>query len=291
MKPRKIVFPVAGMATRFLPATKTVPKELFPLVDKPLLQYGVEEAQEAGFEEFIFVTSRRKPAIEKHFARLPDVEEYLETIGKGGFAQMLRGCALPEDAVKIVYQDEPKGLGHAVYMAKEAVGNEPFAVLLPDDAILAHPGALKQMADFLEEAPGASAIAAQEVEPSQVNLYGIIAGAEEKGHLRVKDLVEKPAAVRAPSATAIIGRYILQPQVFSFLENLVGTRDAGREIQLTDAIAALAKTQAVYGFRFEGERFDCGQCAGFVEANVAYALERPGMGEDLREKLLKRLRP
>lgn len=285
---RKIVFPVAGLATRFLPATKTVPKELFPLVDKPLLQYAVEEALEAGITEFIFVSSHRKPAIEKHFSRMPELEHYLEDIGKGTFAKLLRDCSLPEEAVKIVYQDDPQGLGHAVFVARKAVGDEPFAVLLPDDAILAPKGGgvLKQMADFIASEPKASLIAAQEVAAEQVGLYGIIDGAPEKGrHLRVKTLVEKPAKEKAPSRMAIIGRYVLQPEIFPILEDMCNNRRDKKEIQLTDAISSLALTHPVYGFMFGGQRFDCGQCAGFVEANVAYALERPELSQSMREKI------
>ncbi len=287
-KIKKIVFPVAGLATRFLPATKTVPKELFPLVDKPLLQYAVEEALEAGITEFIFVSSHRKPSIEKHFARMPELEHYLEDIGKGAFAQLLRDCALPEEHVKIVYQDDPKGLGHAVFVAREAVGNEPFAVLLPDDAILTKKGGgvLKQMADFIAQNDGASLIAAQDVPLDQVSWYGIVDGKPEKGpHLRVKTLVEKPAKEKAPSRTAIIGRYMLQPEIFPILEGMCDHREGKKEIQLTDAISTLAQKKPVYGFIFDGHRFDCGQCAGFVEANVAYALERPELAKNLREKL------
>ena len=287
-KIKKIVFPVAGLATRFLPATKTVPKELFPLVDKPLLQYAVEEALEAGISEFIFVSSHRKPSIEKHFARMPELEHYLEDIGKGAFAQLLRDCSLPEKAVTIVYQDDPKGLGHAVFVAREAVGNEPFAVLLPDDAILTRkgPGVLKQMADFLSAEPGSTLIAAQDVAADQVSLYGIVDGKPEKGkHLRVKTLVEKPAQEKAPSRTAIIGRYVLQPEIFPILDDMCNHREGKKEIQLTDAIATLARAKPVYGFIFEGRRFDCGQCAGFVEANVAYALERPELAQNLKEKI------
>ena len=292
-KIKKIVFPVAGLATRFLPATKTVPKELFPLVDKPLLQYAVEEALEAGISEFIFVSSHRKPSIEKHFSRMPELEHYLEDIGKGSFAQLLRDCALPEDAVKIVYQDDPKGLGHAVFVAREAVGNEPFAVLLPDDAILTKKGGgvLKQMADFVAAEPGSSLIAAQDVAADQVSLYGIVDGRAEKGkHLRVKTLVEKPAKEKAPSRTAIIGRYVLQPEIFPILDDMCNHREGKKEIQLTDAISTLAQTKPVYGFIFDGRRFDCGQCAGFVEANVAYALERPELAQNLKEKIRELLK-
>lgn len=282
---KKIVFPVAGLATRFLPATKTVPKELFPLVDKPLLQYAVEEALEAGFEEFIFVSSKRKPAIEKHFARMPELEAYLEAQGKGAFAKLLRDCALEPAAVRVVYQEQPLGLGHAVLVAKEAVGNEPFGVLLADDAILHKPGALKQMVDFYKQAEGSSLIAAQDVAPELVRLYGIIDGTPEKGHLRVKALVEKPAVGAAPTNTAIIGRYILQPEIFGILGSMMQNHAANRELQLTDALSTLAQSRPVYGFLFEGRRFDCGHAAGFVEASVAYALQRPDIATDLREKL------
>ena len=282
---KKIVFPVAGLATRFLPATKTVPKELFPLVDKPLLQYAVEEALEAGISEFIFVTSHRKPSIERHFARMPELEHYLEDIGKGAFAQLLRDCALPEKAVKIIYQDEPRGLGHAIHIAREAVGNEPFAVLLPDDAILTRKGGgvLKQMTGFIANEPDSSLIAVQEVAASQVSNYGIVNGLPGKGaHLRVKALVEKPKPENAQSRIAIIGRYVLQPEIFPILDDMCRIAKYRKEIQLTDAISALAQTHPVYGFIFEGRRFDCGQCAGFVEANVAYALQRPDIAAELR---------
>ena len=289
-KLKKIVFPVAGIATRFLPATKTVPKELFPLVDKPLLQYAVEEALEAGFEDFIFITSHRKPAIEKHFALLPDLEQYLDKQGKYLYAKIIHDCALPQDKVTIVYQDEPRGLGHAVYMAREAVGNEPFGVLLPDDAILAKTGALKQMADFLAANPGSSNIAAQQVSPEQVSWYGIIDGTPEKGQLRVKALVEKPASDKAPTNTAIVGRYILQPEIFDILDAICKTHTGDKEIQLTDALNQLAQKQPVYGFTFEGTRFDCGQFAGFIEASVAYALQRPDVAPALRAKLAEILK-
>ncbi len=289
-KLKKIVFPVAGIATRFLPATKTVPKELFPLVDKPLLQYAVEEALQAGFEDFIFITSHRKPAIEKHFALLPDLEQYLDKHGKHLYAKIIHDCALPQDKVTIVYQDEPRGLGHAVYMAREAVGNEPFGVLLPDDAILAKTGALKQMADFLAANPGSSNIAAQQVSPEQVSWYGIIDGTPEKGQLRVKALVEKPASDKAPTNTAIVGRYILQPEIFDILDAICKTHTGDKEIQLTDALNQLAQKQPVYGFTFEGTRFDCGQFAGFIEASVAYALQRPDVAPALRAKLAEILK-
>lgn len=284
-KPKTIVFPVAGLATRFMPATKTVPKELFPLVDKPLLQYAVEEAQEAGFEKFVFITSHRKPAIENHFTRLAEFEEYLESQGKESYAKIIRDCALPDDAVTLVYQDQPRGLGHAIYLAKDAVGDAPFAVLLPDDAILGKPGALKQMVDFLDANPGSSLIAAQEVAPEHVSWYGIIDGTPEKGHLRVKALVEKPPREKAPTNTAIIGRYLLQPEVFKILGEMCDSHTGKKEIQITDALATLAQSQPVYGFVFDGVRYDCGQCAGFIEASVAYAMQRPDIAPGLKEKI------
>lgn len=283
--PKTIVFPVAGLATRFLPATKTVPKELFPLVDKPLLQYAVEEAREAGFERFVFISSHRKPGIEKHFKPLPELEQYLESHGKEVYARIIHDCALPADSVRIVYQDEPRGLGHAVFLARQEVGDAPFAVLLPDDAILAKTGALKQMVDFLGQHPGSSLIAAQDVPPEQVSWYGIIDGAPEHGHLRVKTLVEKPARDKAPTTTAIVGRYVLQPEVFDILDHMCRTHEGGKEIQITDALSQLAQKQPVYGFRFSGTRFDCGQCAGFIEASVAYAMERPDIAPDLKRRL------
>ncbi|HYD18570.1 MAG TPA: UTP--glucose-1-phosphate uridylyltransferase [Patescibacteria group bacterium] len=281
----KIVFPAAGLATRFLPATKTVPKELFPLVDKPLLQYAVEEAKEAGIDEFIFVISARKDAIRQHFAREEALEQYLADIGKQAYADIIRACALPDDAVHIIHQDEPRGLGHAVWLARDVVGDAPFAVLLPDDAILAKTGALKQMVDFGAAHPGSSLVAAQDVAPEQVHMYGVIDGAAEYGHLRVRSLVEKPSREAAPSATAIIGRYILQPEIFGILDKMVHAPRGKGEIQLTDAISELAATAPVYGFRFDGRRYDCGHCAGLIEAAVAFALQRPDIAPGLREKL------
>lgn len=282
-KVRKAVFPVAGLATRFLPATKAVPKELLPLVDKPLLQYAVEEAREAGIEEFIFVTSRRKPQIEKHFAPVPELEDWLSNIGRDDIVSIVRDCTLPETALRVVYQDVPRGLGHAVLCAKEHVGDEPFAVILPDDAILARPGVLRQMTDFYEER-GGNLLAAMEVPDAQVAMYGIMGGMPDGAHIRISALVEKPASGKAPSNMAIVGRYILQPEIFTHLSAIADAPDS-REVQLTDGIARLLAEQAAYGFRFDGQRYDCGHCAGWIEASVAYALERP----ELKSAVLSRL--
>lgn len=271
----KAVFPVAGLATRFMPATKSVPKELLPLVDKPILQYAVEEAIEAGIEEFIFISSRRKPAIEQHFSPLSHLKGSIKN-----------DCNIDPNKLHIVYQDEPLGLGHAVLCAKDIIQDDAFAVILPDDLVLNDVGALKQMVDAYRT--GVNFIACMDVPDAQVPLYGIINGIPDHDHIKVKSLVEKPNFADAPSNTAIIGRYILQPQIFAYLEDVLKKTSGTAEVQLTTAISALVAQQDVYGFRFKGERYDCGHCVGWLEANIAYALQRPEMNAAVEQMLQKR---
>jgi len=275
-KVTKAVFPAAGLATRFLPATKAVPKELLPLVDKPVLQYAVEEAIEAGIDEFVFITSRRKPAIEAHFKPNP----YLE-------GRVFNDCNIPPDKLHIVYQDEPLGLGHAVYCAKQAVGDEPFAVLLPDDLILGSPGALRQMVNFYQSNPVSAVIAAVDVPDSETHLYGMIDGQEKIDGIHVTKLVEKPAPGQSPSNVAIMGRYILPPEIFGLIEADINNKQRKGEVQLTSAIASLAAANDVRGLRIKGGRYDCGHCAGWIDASIAYALQRPELAPTI-QKLIKK---
>ena len=286
---RKAVFPVAGLGTRFLPVTKAVPKELLPVVDRPLIDYAVAEAAEAGMTHMIFVTSRRDTALERHCG--PDAELDKALQAKGKTAERDRLAAILPGGVHFdfVYQDRPLGLGHAVRCAREKIGGEPFAVLLPDDLVLAAPGCLAQMTACYGET-GGNILAAEDVPRNRTDRYGILdIGAEDQlpgGLAEARGLVEKPAPGDAPSTLAVIGRYILQPEIFAALES--DAPGAGGEIQLTDAIAALIGRQPVFGFRFEGVRFDCGDRQGWLMANVAFALIRPdfkGIGEQLQALL------
>lgn len=282
---RKAVFPVAGLGTRFLPATKAVPKELLPVVDRPVIDYAVAEAAEAGVTRMIFVTSRRDTALEAHFRRLEGLEERLRAQGKTAELERLT-AVFPEGVqFEFVYQPEPLGLGHAILCAREKVGDEPFAVLLPDDLVQAEPGCLSQMIRRYVET-GGNLLAVESVPRERTGRYGILEiGADENcsgGLAEARGLVEKPAPEDAPSKLAIIGRYILQPEIFAALE--IAGKGAGGEIQLTDAIAALIGRQAVHGFRFAGRRFDCGDRQGWLMANVAFALIRPEF-EDFGEEL------
>lgn len=280
MKVRKAVFPVAGLGTRFLPATKAMPKEMLPIVDKPLIQYAVEEAREAGIEQIIFVTGRNKTALEDHFDHSCELEHTLQARDKDDLLKELYGM-IPE-AGTIIYtrQNEPLGLGHAIWCARNVVGNEPFAVLLADDLIQAETPVLKQMLPVYEEHQS-SVVAAIEVPREETNKYGIL-DVEDMGNsvLKIRGLIEKPKPEVAPSTMAIIGRYILTPEIF----NLLGKKmfGAGGEIQLTDAMAALLSKQSLFGYRFKGTRFDCGDKAGFQMANIAYAMKRPDMAEKLK---------
>lgn len=278
---RKAVFPVAGMGTRFLPATKAVPKELLPVVDRPLIQYAVDEAIEAGIETMIFVNGRGKGAIEDHF----DMAFELETTqaARGKSVDALKGTRLTPGNAVFVRQQEPLGLGHAIWCARDIVGDEPFAILLPDEFMHGKPGkgCLKQMVDAYNQT-GGNLICALEVPMEQTPSYGVLDPGARNGALtEVKGLVEKPAAGTAPSNLIIAGRYILQPQVMQHLAR--HEKGAGGEIQLTDAMAAMIGNQPFHGVTFDGQRFDCGSKAGYIEANLSLALESPEIGAHIRE--------
>jgi UTP--glucose-1-phosphate uridylyltransferase len=275
---RKAVFPAAGLGTRFLPATKAQPKEMLPIVDKPIIQYGVEEAVAAGIDQIIVVTGRDKRAIVDHFDISFELEHYLKDRGKTRELQLVRKIS---DLVDITYihQKEPLGLGHAVLMAKDVVGNEPFAVFLADDIIRSHTPAIKQMMDVFGPRQ-ASVLALQRVEPDQVSRYGIVKVGKSDGRIHeVVDMVEKPDAEKAPSNLAILGRYILKPTIFGILETT--HEGVGGEIQLTDAIRTLAQHEQVLGLEFEGTYHDVGTVSGFLKTSIAFALERPGLREEL----------
>ena len=282
----KAIFPVAGLGTRFLPATKSIPKEILCLVDKPLIQYAIDEAREAGIEEFIFVTSRGKGALEDYFDGAPQLEQSLKAKGKDKLLEVLHRSTMGSGEIAYVRQREALGLGHAVWCAHRLIGNEPFAVLLTDDVIAAEKPCLKQMVEAYEQT-GGNIVAAMEVPPSQASSYGLLDVKEDMGALvSVKGMVEKPKPEDAPSNLAVIGRYILTPDV---LENLRGQEaGAGNEIQLTDAIAReIEKSDNVYGFRFDGQRYDCGSKAGFLQATVAFGLAREDLNEEFGEFLVK----
>ena len=277
-KIRKAVFPVAGLGTRFLPATKAVAKELLPVVDRPLIQYAVDEAVEAGIETMIFVTGRGKGAIEDHFDMAFELETTQAARGKDMSA--LAGTRLKPGNAVFVRQQEPLGLGHAIWCARDIVGDEPFAILLPDEFMHGQPGCLKQMVDAYEQT-GGNLICALEVPMEQTPSYGVLDPGARSGALtQVKGLVEKPAAGTAPSNLIIAGRYILQPEVMTILETQ--EKGAGGEIQLTDAMAAMIGSQPFHGVTFAGSRFDCGSKAGYIEANLALALESPEIGAHIR---------
>ena len=282
MKIRKAVFPVAGLGTRVLPATKAMPKEMLTIVDKPLIQYVVEEAREAGIEHFVFVTGRNKGTIEDHFDRQFELDITLRERNKKAEMELLERDQPPAGAMSFTRQQAPLGLGHAVWCARDIVGDEPFAVLLPDELVLNTPGVLKQM---VEAAAGleakANVLAIEEVPMDQVHRYGIVGvEPETNGRFKINAMVEKPAQDKAPSNLSITGRYILQPEIFKILETQ--PRGAGGEIQLTDGMAGLLKSQAFYGVKFKGERHDCGSKQGFLRANIAFGLARPDLADALR---------
>lgn len=282
MKPRKAVIPVAGLGTRFLPATKAVPKELLPIVDIPSIQYVVQEAVDAGIEEIIFVTGRGKEGIEDHFDEAPELEQLLAERGNHEMVKTLRYIAEMTEVVS-VRQKRPLGLGHAVLCARDLVGNEPFAVMLADDLIDAEVPGIRQLLDVFEET-SESVIALMEVARSEVHQYGIIKGTEISQRLyQVEATVEKPAAKDAPSRMAIIGRYVLRPEIFEILQNLPPGR--GGEIQLTDGLAQLVQERKIFGCEFVGDRYDIGDKFGFVRATIAYALKRPDLKDKVQEYL------
>ena len=274
---RSAVFPVAGRGTRFLPATKASPKEMLPIVDKPLIQYAVEEALSAGARHLVFITGSSKRAIEDHFDSDPELEAALEAQGKQELLQTVRGI-LPSWASCIyIRQPAPLGLGHAVLCALPVVGHEPFFVHLADDLIDAEVPVLQQMAEA-HAATGGSIVGVQSVDPAETDKYGIVATGGEQGRLaEVTRIVEKPKPAEAPSSLAVVGRYLLSPAIFDRLENI--GRGAGGEIQLTDAIAALLESEKVHAFRFQGKRYDCGSKLGYLEATVEFGLKHPDLGD------------
>lgn len=279
-KVTKAIFPVAGLGTRFLPATKSVPKEIMTLVDRPLIQYAIDEARAAGITEFIFVTSRGKGALEDYFDHSPTLEEELRKKNKIDLLDTLQNTNMDSGAIAYIRQHKALGLGHAVWCARRLIGNEPFAVILPDDVIEAEKPCLQQMVEAYEET-GGNMVAAMEVPPEKASSYGVLDVKNDMGSLvSVGGMVEKPKAEDAPSNLAVIGRYILSPEVLTNLNKLeAGT---GGEIQLTDAIADEINTErGVYGYRFRGQRFDCGSKSGFLQATVAFGLAREELHEDL----------
>ncbi|WP_135502647.1 UTP--glucose-1-phosphate uridylyltransferase [Roseovarius aestuariivivens] len=276
----KAIFPVAGLGTRFLPATKSVPKEIMTLVDRPLVQYAIDEARAAGIKEFIFVTSRGKGALEDYFDEAPQLERELRKKGKDELLEILKSTNMDSGEIAYTRQNKALGLGHAVWCARRLIGNEPFAVILPDDVIAAEKPCLQQMAEAFRET-GGNMVAAMEVPEDKASAYGMLDIKEDHGHMvSTKGMVEKPAPGEQPSNLAVIGRYILTPTVLQKLNKK--KTGAGGEIQLTDAIdAARDSGEEVYGFRFDGQRFDCGSKAGFLQATVAFALERAELRDEL----------
>ncbi|MGJ5176738.1 UTP--glucose-1-phosphate uridylyltransferase GalU [Bradyrhizobium oligotrophicum] len=289
MKIRKAVFPVAGLGTRVLPATKAMPKEMLTIVDKPLIQYVFDEAKEAGIEHFVFVTGRNKTAIEDHFDRMYELDATLAARGKKTEIEILARDQPEAGAVSFTRQQAPLGLGHAVWCARDIVGDEPFAVVLPDELVLNSPGCLAQMIAAARELPEKSnLLAVQEVPADQTHQYGICGVGKRDGKMfEVDGMVEKPAKGTAPSNFSITGRYILQPEIFQILATQ--ERGAGGEIQLTDAMIGLSKTQKFYGVDFDGERHDCGSKSGFLRANIAFAMARADLRGSLRADMKKYL--
>ncbi len=281
-KVTKAIFPVAGQGTRFLPATKAVPKEIMTLVDRPLIQYAIDEARAAGIKEFIFVTSRGKSALEDYFDTAPELESSLKKKGKTELLDVLRSTNMDSGAIAYIRQHQAMGLGHAVWCARRLIGDEPFAVILPDDVIAGEKSCLQQMVETYEEVGGCM-VAAMEVPPEQASSYGVLDIKESMGPLvAAKGMVEKPAPGEAPSNLAVIGRYILTPDVLRSLDKK--QQGAGGEIQLTDAIARELKSlRPVHGYKFEGRRYDCGSKAGFLQATVAFGLNRPDLRDEFSE--------
>jgi UTP--glucose-1-phosphate uridylyltransferase len=283
---RKAVFPVAGMGTRFLPATKAVPKEMLPVVDKPVIQYAVEEAREAGIEQFIFVTGRGKHIIEDHFDHAYELESLLHAREKTKELDSLLESLPATGSVSFTRQQKPLGLGHAVWCARHLVGDEPFAVLLPDDLMVGTPGALARMMKTYNEVGGGVVVAAEEKPRAELNRYGVFKIGAEKGNaVEVTGMVEKPKPADAPSNLTVIGRYILQPEVFAELDKR--EKGAGGEIQLTDSMAKLIGRMPFHAVKTDCERYDCGDKAGFLQANVVMGLRRPDIAPALRALLAR----
>ena len=284
---RKAVFPVAGLGTRFLPATKAMPKEMLPVVDRPLIQHVVDEARQAGIEHFIFVTGRNKAVIEDHFDRQFELEMALQERQKQHALDVLRQDLPDPGSTSFTRQQEPLGLGHAVWCARELIGHEPFALLLPDVLVQHERGCLAQMIDAAREVgERANIVAVEEVPPERVEQYGVVGVGARKGKMfSITGMVEKPSRERAPSNLILTGRYILQPEILDLLAKQ--DRGTGGEIQLTDAMIALARTQPFYGLKFDGRSFDCGSKIGFLAANVSYALARPDIAPGFRAEIKK----
>ena len=286
-KVRKAVFPVAGLGTRLLPATKAMPKEMLTVVDRPLIQLAVDEAREAGIEHFIFVTGRNKEVIENHFDQAYELEDTLHRRGKVTALEQLALDRIGAGRASFTRQQAPLGLGHAVACARDLVGDEPFAVILPDMVMHANPGCLKQMMDVYDM-HGGNIIASEAVPDAELHRYGVLGLASATGNVyRVDSMVEKPAPGRAPSNQIISGRYILQPEIFNILDTV--KPGAGGEIQLTDALIEMLARQAFHAVRYEGKTYDCGDRLGFILANLAFGLSRPDLGKDLRQALIRML--
>jgi len=283
---RKAVFPVAGLGTRFLPATKVMPKEMIPIGDRPLIQHVFEEARDAGIEEFIFVTGRHKNMLEEHFDYQPELMETLRGRGKEEMLQKVRDSQMPDGKFFQTRQAKPLGLGHAIWCAKHLVNNEPFAILLPDDLVLHEKGCLKQMIEVYNDC-GGNLVATKDIPLEDVYKYGIInPGSITNNAVEVKGLIEKPDVGHAPSTLSVVGRYILQPEIFDHLAAF--ETGAGNEIQLTDAMAKLIDNQPFHGVRFKGQHYDCGGRLGFIEANIAYGLNDPKIGKEVK-KIIQRM--
>lgn len=282
---RKAVFPVAGLGTRFLPATKAMPKEMLPLADRPLIQHAVEEARDAGIEEFIFVTSPDKNMIEAHFSAHPELERTLESRGKADILKLVGQTRIPDGSLLTAFQNRPLGLGHAIWCARRLVGDEPFAIILADDVVQAGRGCVAQMMDAYA-ALGGNIVSVMDVPREDTRKYGILDIDSDDGkYVKIKGLVEKPDPAEAPSTLSIIGRYILQPEIFTYLSDFeIG---AGGEIQLTNAMERLIGQQPFHGLRFQGTRYDCGSRSGFVAATLAYALEDAALGQETEELVLQ----
>ncbi len=277
-KIKKAIFPVGGLGTRFLPATKTIPKEMLPILDKPLIQYAVEEAIEAGIEEFIFITGRGKMAIEDYFDHSIELEKNLRNQNKLDTLKFIQNMILKPGSVSFVRQQEPMGLGHAVWCARNFISNEPVAIILADDLIEAKPGCMKQM---IQNWDGGNMVATMLVEPSELSSYGIISpGKHSKNKVEIKEIVEKPEPKTAPSNIAVVGRYIIQPEVFNHLS--LQKRGANNEIQLTDSLSSQIGKAPFFGYNFIGERFDCGTKLGFAKANAKFALNDLEFGVEFR---------
>ena len=280
MKVNKVVFPVAGLGSRFLPATKSIPKEMLPIIDKPLIQYAVDEAIDAGFSELIFITGNTKRAIQDHFKFNPDLNISNLTKDKKNFLSEIHRVIPSHVSCKYIFQDEPLGLGHAILQAKEAIGEDPFAVVLADDLIDSKQGVLKQMLDHYND-ENSSIISVQKIMKSESINYGIIEFKEvNKDLMKIINIVEKPSPENAPSNYGVVGRYILSSKIFSMLDKV--SAGVGNEIQLTDAIKLLLKTNPIYSYKFSGTRHDCGTKIGFIKANIAFALNDPNYSDDLK---------